>query len=109
MAQANNKRLYVLLSILGVLAIYLILSSTVFNKKDGPKPTSANVVTSALDETPTERQSNISKPRKRTDYSKAVIEEFQFDGNWRRDPFYYLSADSLQSLREKELGRYIQN
>ena len=62
MAQTDNKRLYIMLGILGVLFTYLILSKTVFAKKDKVKTQSqvqmVNNVSTIVPET-------VSKNRKR--------------------------------------------
>ena len=42
MAKTNNKRLYVMLGFLGILILYLILSRTVFAKKDKVKSPAVN-------------------------------------------------------------------
>ena len=34
------------------------------------------------------------------------MEKFQFEGNWEIDPFFYLNEDSLDALRDRELGQY---
>ena len=106
MAQTDSKRLYILLGILGVLFIYLILSNTVFAKKDKvPDRTTTNnqKTTYAVAEKIPDNKKNV---KKKVQYPNHNIIEFQFDGDWQSDPFFYLDEDSLRSIRDRELGQY---
>ncbi len=106
MAKTNNKRLYVMLGFLGILILYLILNRTVFAKKDkvtSPVVNTANKISPIAPEL-------VSKNRKmvinRINNINYIVKEIQFEGNWQNDPFFYLDEDSLQALRDRELGQY---
>ncbi|NHZ86539.1 MAG: hypothetical protein GWP19_11785 [Planctomycetia bacterium] len=106
MAQTNNKRLYVMLGILGILLLYLILNKTVLAKKDKVKPpvvNTANNISSVVPETVATNRKMVINKINNINY---VVKEFQFEGNWQSDPFFYLDEDSLSALRERELGQY---
>ena len=106
MAQKKNTRLYIMLGILGVLAIILILQRTVFTKKTKVKPPVVQTENNVISETP----ETVSKKRemavKKIKNTNNVVEEFQFDGDWKFDSFFYLNEDSLDALRDRELGQY---
>jgi hypothetical protein len=107
MAQKNdNKRLFILLGILGVLLVYLILSRTVFSKSK-PTPTQRVNNVNTVVNVPVE---TISKNRqmvvKRINNPNYVVPKFEYNGIWLNDPFFYLDEDSLEALRERELGQY---
>lgn len=106
MAQKNNKRLYAMLGFLGVLILYLILSRTVFAEKDKvPAP-----IINAADKVSSFVPEKVSNNRKiainKINNINYIVTEFQFEGNWQSDPFFYLDEDSLQALRDRELGQY---
>lgn len=106
MAQKNNKRLYTMLGLLGVLILYLILSRTVFAEKDkvlAPIINTADKVSSFVPETVSNNRKIAINKINNINY---IVTEFQFEGNWQSDPFFYLDEDSLQALRDKELGQY---
>ncbi len=106
MAQTKNKRLYLMLGVLGILILYLILSRTVFAKKDKVKSpvvnTASNISYIAPETVSNTRKMAINK----INNINYVVPEFQFEGNWQGDPFFYLDEDSLQALRDRELGQY---
>ena len=106
MAQKSNTRLYVMLGILGVLAIYLILSRTVFAKKTKGKPPVVQTENNVISEAPRAVSNNREMAVNKINNTNIVVKEFQFDGDWRFDPFFYLSGDSLDALRDRELGQY---
>lgn len=106
MAKTNNKRLYVMLGFLGILILYLILSRTVFAKKDkvkSPAVNTANNISSIVPETVSNNRKMVINKINNINY---VVTEFQFEGNWQSDPFFYLDEDSLRALRDRELGQY---
>lgn len=106
MAQKNNKRLYAMLGFLGVLILYLILSRTVFAEKDkvpAPIINTADKVSSFVPETVSNNRKIAINKINNINY---IVTEFQFEGNWQSDPFFYLDEDSLQALRDRELGQY---
>ena len=106
MAQKNNKRLYAMLGFLGILILYLILSRTVFAKKDkvkSPIINTANNINSFVPETVSNNRKIVINKINNIHY---VVPEFKFEGNWQSDPFFYLDEDSLRALRDKELGQY---
>jgi len=105
MAKTENKRLYVMLSVLGILLLYLILSKTVFTKKDtikSPVVNTANMNSVMPEKISTNRKTVMDKINS-INYN---VPEFQFSGNWQSDPFYYLDEDSLRKIRDRELGQY---
>jgi len=106
MAQKKNTRLYFLLGILGVLAIFLILQRTVFTKKTKAKPLIVQKENNVISETPTTVSNNREMVVNKIKNTNTVVGEFQFDGDWKFDPFFYLSEDSLDALRDRELGQY---
>lgn len=106
MAQKKNTRLYIMLGILGVLAIILILQRTVFAKKTIVKPPVVQTENNVIPETPTTVSNNREMAVKKIKNTNNVAEEFQFDGDWKFDPFFYLNEDSLDALRDRELGQY---
>lgn len=106
MAQKKNTRLYIMLGILGVLAIILILQRTVFAKKTKVKPPVVQTENNVISETPTTVSNNREMAVKKIKNTNNVVEEFQFDGDWKFDPFFYLNEDSLDALRDRELGQY---
>ncbi|NHZ86269.1 MAG: hypothetical protein GWP19_10365 [Planctomycetia bacterium] len=106
MAQTNNKRLYVMLGILGILLLYLILNKTVLAKKDkvkSPVVDKTKNISSVVPETVSTNRKMVINKINNLNY---VVKEFQFEGNWQSDPFFYLDEDSLRALRERELGQY---
>lgn len=106
MAKTNNKRLYAMLGFLGTLILYLILSRTVFAKKDkakSPAVDTANTISSIVPETVSNNRKMVLNKINNINY---VVTEFQFEGNWQSDPFFYLDEDSLRALRDRELGQY---
>jgi hypothetical protein len=106
MAQKINTRLYVLLGILGVLIIYLILSRTVFAKKTKVKSPIVQTENNVISEAPKTVSNNREVAANKINNTDIVIKEFKFDGDWQFDPFFYLSEDSLDALRDRELGQY---
>ena len=106
MAQKSNTRLYVMLGILGVLAIYLILSRTVFAKKTKGKPPVIQTENNVISEVPRAVSNNREMAVNKINNTNIVVKEFQFDGDWQFDPFFYLNEDSLDALRDRELGQY---
>ena len=106
MAQKNNKRLYAMLGFLGVLILYLILSRTIFADKDkvpAPIINMADKVSSFIPETVSNNRKIAINKINNINY---IVTEFRFEGNWQSDPFFYLDEDSLQALRDRELGQY---
>lgn len=106
MAKTNNKRLYAMLGFLGTLILYLILSRTVFAKKDkvkSPAVDTSNNISSVVSETVSNNRKMVINKTNNINY---VVTEFQFEGNWQSDPFFYLDEDSLRALRDRELGQY---
>ena len=106
MAKTNNKRLYVMLAFLGAMILYLILSRTVFAKKNKvqlPVINTANNINSFVPETVSNTRKMAINKINNINY---VVTEFQFEGTWRSDPFFYLDEDSLQALRDRELGQF---
>jgi len=95
-----------MLGILGVLAIILILQRTVFTKKTKVKPPVVQTENNVISETPTTVSNNREMAVKRIKNTNNVVEKFQFEGNWEIDPFFYLNEDSLDALRDQELGQY---
>ena len=65
MAQKKNTRLYIMLGILGVLAIILILQRTVFAKKTKVKPPVVQTENNVISETPTTVSNNREMAVKR--------------------------------------------
>ena len=110
MAKTDNKRLYILLGILGVLFIYLVLSNTVLAKKDkAPAPinNAEKKITYVANEQVPDIKNNTKKNVKKIfKYPNYNVKEFQFYGDWQSDPFYYLDEDSLRAIRDRELGQY---
>ena len=106
MAQKSNTRLYVMLGILGVLTIYLILSRTVFAKKTKVKPVVVQTENNVISEAPRTVSNNRELEVNKIKNINIVVKEFQFDGDWRFDPFFYLNEDSLDALRDRELGQH---
>ncbi|MFC1593527.1 hypothetical protein ACFL3O_01175 [Candidatus Neomarinimicrobiota bacterium] len=106
MAQKKNTRLYFLLGILGVLIIILILQRTVFTKKTKAKPPVVQKENNVIAETPSTVSNNRAMAVNIIKNTNTVVEEFQFDGDWKFDPFFYLNEDSLDALRDRELGQY---
>ena len=106
MAQKKNTRIYIMLGILGVLAIILILQRTVFVKKTKVKPPVVQTENNVISETPETVSNNRDMAVKKIKNTNNVVEEFQFDGDWKFDPFFYLNEDSLDALRDRELGQY---
>ena len=110
MAQTDNKRLYILLGVLGILFIYLVLSNTVFAKKD-KVPMRIDNAEKNITNAKTEKMPNIIKNsttdvKKKSKYPNRSVRKFKFDANWQSDPFFYLDEDSLRSIRDRELGQY---
>ncbi|MBU0529474.1 hypothetical protein KKF86_06940 [bacterium] len=106
MAQTENKRLYVMLGILGILFLYLILSKTVFAKKGkvtSPIVNTANNISSMV---PEPISNNRKMAMNKINNINYVVPKFQYEGNWKSDPFFYLDEDSLRNIRDKELGQY---
>jgi len=106
MAQTENKRLYVMLGILGILFLYLILSKTVFAKKGkvtSPIVNTANNINSVV---PEPISNNRKMAMNKINNINYVVPKFQYEGNWKSDPFFYLDEDSLRNIRDKELGQY---
>jgi hypothetical protein len=107
MAQTDNKRLYIMLGILGVLFVYLILSKTVFAKKDEAKTQSpvpmVNNISTIVPETVSKNRKMVMNKINNINY---VVPKFPYEGNWQSDPFFYLNQDSLNAIRDRELGQY---
>ena len=106
MAQTNNKRLYIMLGILGILILYLILSKTVFAKKDKMTSKAVNIVNNINSVIPETVSNNRKMVMNKINNINYVVKEFPFKGNWQRDPFFYLDEDSLSVLRDRELGQF---
>lgn len=108
MAQTDKKRMIILLGVLGVLLVYLILSRTVFAKKDKPRsrPPVITNVENISNEAQVEVSDNRKIVKKKINSINYNVKEFQFEGNWQSDPFFYLDEDSLRVLRDRELGQY---
>ncbi len=107
MAQANNKRLYIMLGILGVLFVYLILSKTVLAKKDKvKKPATVQLVDNISAVVPETVSNNRKMVVSKINNINYVVPKFPYEGNWQSDPFFYLDEDSLNVLRDRELGQY---
>ena len=106
MAQTNNKRIYILLGILGISILYLILSRTVFTKEDKVTPTTKDNAGNISYAAPEKVSDNRKIVKKKINSINYIVTEFQFGGNWQNDPFFYLDEDSLRALRDKELGQY---
>lgn len=107
MAQTDNKRLYIMLGILGFLFAYLILSKTVFAKKDIAKTQSqvqmVNNISTTVPETVSKNRKMVMNKINNINY---VVPEFPYEGNWQSDPFFYLNQDSLNAIRDRETGQY---
>ncbi len=102
----ENKRLYILLGILGALLVYLILSRTVFSKSKKRKTPQVNTVNTVA-AAPTEEISNNRKMVvKRINNINYVVPTFDYTGDWQSDPFFYLDEDSLRAIREREMNQY---
>ena len=107
MAKTDNKRLYVMLGILGILALYLILSRTVFAEKDKVKSGNNNNAKKNISYAVPEKVSDNKKTtKKKTINPNKAVKEFQFEGDWLSDPFFYIDEDSLRRIRDRELGQY---
>ncbi|MFC1784130.1 hypothetical protein ACFL0J_00705 [Candidatus Neomarinimicrobiota bacterium] len=106
MAQKKNTRLYFLLSVLGVLTIILILQRTGSTKKTKAKPPVVQKENNVISETHTTVSNDRAMVVNKIKNTNTVVEEFQFDGDWKFDPFFYLNEDSLDALRDRELGQY---
>ncbi len=106
MAQKNNKRLYAMLGFLGVLILYLILSRTVFAEKDKVPALIINIADKVSSFVPETVSNNRKIAINKFNNINYIVTEFQFEGNWQSDPFFYLDEDSLQALRDRELGQY---
>lgn len=105
-AKKDNKRLYILLGVLGVLLVYLVLSRTVFSKSKKRKVPQTNTVNTISNVPVQELSNNRKMVVKRINNLNYVVPEFEYDGNWQSDPFFYLDEDSLRALRERELGQF---
>ena len=104
-AKTDNKRLYILLGVLGILLVYLILSRTVFSKSKKRKAPQVNAV-NTVSNVPAQTLSNNRKMVvKRINNINYVVPKFEYDGNWQNDPFFYLDEDSLRAIRDRELGQ----
>ena len=110
MAKTDNKRLYILLGILGVLFIYLVLSNTVLAKKDkAPAPINnaeKKITYGANEQVPDIKNNTKKNVKKIFKYPNYNVKGFQFYGDWQSDPFYYVDEDSLRAIRDRELGQY---
>lgn len=106
MAQKNNKQLYAMLGFLGVLILYLILSRTVFAEKDKVPASIINTADKVSSFVPETVSNNRKIAINKINNINYIVTEFQFEGNWQSDPFFYLDEDSLQALRDRELGQY---
>jgi len=106
MAQTNNKRLYMMLGFLGVLILYLILSKTVFSKKSKVTTPVVNVANNLHNVVPETVSNNRKMVINKINNINYTVPEFQFDGSWQSDPFFYLDEDSLRAIRDRELGQY---
>lgn len=104
--KTDNKRLYIMLVILGILLIYLILSRTVFSKDKKQRTPQVNTVNTTSN-IPNQTISNNRKIAvKRINNINYMVKEFEFNGDWQNDPFFYLDEDSLRALRDRELGQF---
>ncbi|MBC8402120.1 MAG: hypothetical protein ISR95_03355 [Candidatus Marinimicrobia bacterium] len=84
-----NTRTLVLLGILIVLILYYLVDSGIFSGLDitiGDKSSSETV--SIIDTKDIDNVYSIIR--------MASVTEFKWDGGWDRDPFYYLSPDTLK-------------
>ena len=110
MAKTDNKRLYILLGILGVLFIYLILNNTVFANKDKVPTRTENankkMAYAATEKVPDNNKNTKKDVKKKIKYPSHSVRQIKFDGDWQSDPFFYLDEDSLRSIRDQELGQY---
>jgi len=106
MAKQDNKRLFIMLGFLGVMILYLILSKTVFAKKDKVKRPAVNAPTSISSVVPEHVSDNRQKVINKFNNVNYVVKEFQFEGDWQSDPFFYLDEDSLRAIRDREMGQY---
>ena len=105
-SKSDNKRLYILLGILGLLLVYLVLSRTVFSKSKKRIASKVNTV-NTVSNVPNQTLSNNRKMVvKRINNLNYVVPKFEYEGNWQGDPFFYLDEDSLRSIRERELGQF---
>jgi len=105
-AQKNNKRQNVLLGVLGVLVVFFVLSKTVFNKKDKKRTPKTTPVTAVASIPLPEVSENRKKVMNKINNLNYVVHEFEYDGDWQSDPFFYLDEDSLRAIREREMGQY---
>jgi len=105
MAKTDNKRLYPMLAILGILLVYLILSRTVFNKdkRKSPQVNTVNTVSNVASQAVSNNRMQVINRINNLNY---VVQEFEYIGDWQSDPFFYLDEDSLRAIREREMGQY---
>ncbi|MEE8340691.1 MAG: hypothetical protein V3R52_01190 [Candidatus Neomarinimicrobiota bacterium] len=106
MAKTNNTRLYVMLGFLGTLILYLVLSKTVFAKKNKVRSPAVNTATNISPVAPEVVSPNRKMVINKINNINYVVKSIDFEGNWQSDPFFYLDEDSLRALRERELGKY---
>ena len=104
--KTDNKRLFILLGVLGVLLVYLILSRTVFSENQKRKPPQVNTVNTVTNIPDQSISNNRKIAVKRINNLSYTVREFEFNGNWISDPFFYLDEDSLRALRDRELGQF---
>jgi len=95
-----------MLGFLGVLISYLILSKTVFAKKDNKRSPAVNAPTSVSSVVPEQVSNNRQMVINKYNNVNYVVKEFQFEGDWQSDPFFYLDEDSLRAIRDREMGQY---
>lgn len=104
--KTDNKRLYVMLAILGVLLVYLVLSRTVFSKSKKQRTPQVNTVNTVAAVPKETISNNRKRVMKRINNLNYVVRDFEFSGEWLSDPFFYLDEDSLRAIREREMGQY---
>ena len=105
-AKKDNKRLYAMLGILGILIVYLVLSRTIFSKDSKKRTPAPNAVTAVNNVPEPEVSQNRKMVMNKINNLNYIVHEFEYDGEWQSDPFYYLDEDSLRAIREREMGQY---
>ena len=104
--KTDNKRLYIMLGILGILLAYLVLNKTVFSKDNKRSTPIVNTVNTAGNNQTPAVSDNRKKVMNRINNINYVVHEFEYEGDWQSDPFFYLDEDSLRAIREREMGQY---